>query len=153
MTPPKPITFSTDWLVRTQKLTPLDARLEEQSAYIGASGTEVYFSTIDEGGSEKEAQRNAKAAREAAIKGVVSDWLDSVSIAMSFVYSKYGVKIDYIDKHAVRLLPITTWVDAADRVRLAEAETASTLMALDEYILYHGTARKAVQDWLRFLRA
>jgi len=148
MTAPKPITFSTDWLVRTQRLVPLDIYLEQQSTYIGASGTEAYYDTLNSGGSEKEAQKNAKAVREARTKSAVAEWLDSVKTDIEFVYSRYGVRVDYIDRHAVRVLPVTAWIDAADLVRLAEAETGSTLMALDEYVLHHGTARKVVQDWL-----
>jgi len=151
VTAPKPITFSTDWLVRTQRLVPLDTYLEQQSTYIGASGTEAYYDTLNSGGSEKEAQKNAKAVREVRTKSAVADWLDSVKIDIESVYSRYGIRVDYIDRYATRVLPVTTWVDAADLVRLAEAETGSTLMALDEYIEYHGTARKAVQNWLRSL--
>jgi hypothetical protein len=151
MTGPKPITLSTDWLVRTQKLVPLVDHLEQQAAYIGASGTEAYYNTLDEGGSEKEAQKNAKAVRDSLTKSAIAHWLNSVKVFTAPVYSEYGVKIDYIDKHAVRVLPVTTWVDAADLVRLAEARNSHVLMALDEYVLYHGTARKAVQTWLRSL--
>lgn len=151
MTAPKPITFSTAWLVRSQKLTPLDTRLEQQAAYIGASGTEAYYSTLDEGGSEKDAQKNAKAVRDRVTKGVIADWLDETRSAVESVYAKHGVRIDYIDKHAVRVLPVTTWVDAADLVRLAE--NGCILMALDEYIECYGTARNAVQTWLGIFQA